>query len=255
MPERLLLLLMLSILSVSRAGAAELNVSAAISLSDALHAIAAKYEPISGDKLTFNLAGSNVLALQIAHGDPADVFFSADEAQMDKLSHGNAIDPTTRRDIVFNQLAVVVPKDEALPLKSLTDLADPAVKHLALGDPRSVPAGVYAKAYLEKAGVWAQLETRVVPCENVRAALSAIESGNVEAGIVYQTDAEISKKVRIAFVLPPAHGITIAYPAAVVRDSKQAEAARRFLTYLEGKDARAIFAHYGFIVAAPPHGE
>ena len=247
--------ILLLILTFCTASAAEIKVFAAISLSDALHAIGARYEPLSADKLQFNLAGSNVLALQIIHGAPADLFFSADEAQMDKLAQAKAIDPATRKDIVFNQLAVVVPNNGPLPLKALADLSGPEVKHLALGDPRSVPAGVYAKAYLVKAGVWPQLESRVIPCENVRAALSAVESGNVEAGIVYQTDAQISKKVHIAFVLPPSSGITIAYPAAVVHDSAQAKAARRFLSYLEGAEARAIFAHYGFIVASPPHGE
>jgi molybdate transport system substrate-binding protein len=251
---KLLALFFVLILSVNGVSAAEVKVFAAISLKDALSAISAKYEPLSKDKLQFNLQGSNVLALQIMHGAPADVFFSADEAQMDKLAQAKAIDPATRQDIVFNQLAVVVPNKDPLLLQSLADLAGPKVKHLALGDPRSVPAGVYAMEYLEKAGVWAQIEPRVVPCENVRAALAAVESGNVEAGIVYKTDAQVSKKVHVAFVPPPEAGITIAYPAAVVHDSAQAAAAQRLITYLQGAEARAIFARYGFIVA-PAHGK
>jgi molybdate transport system substrate-binding protein len=237
------------------ASAAEIKVFAAVSLTDALHAIAAKYEPASGDKLLFDLAGSNVLALQIQHGAPADIFFSADEAQMDRLAKAGQIVSDSRKDIVYNQLVAVVRIDSTLSLKSLADLAEPDIKHLALGDPRSVPAGVYARKYLERAGLWTQIEPRVVPTENVRAALAAVESGNVDAGMVYQTDAQISKKVRIAFVVPPSAAITIAYPAAIVQGAPQSEGARHFLSYLQGPEAGAIFQQYGFILARPVHGK
>jgi molybdate transport system substrate-binding protein len=247
-----LFLFAISFLSVS---AAEIQVFAAVSLTDALHAIAAKYEPASGDKLLFNLAGSNVLALQIEHGAPADIFFSADEAQMDRLAQAKEVDSDSRKDIVYNQLVAVVRTDSSLSLKALTDLAGPAIKHLALGDPRSVPAGVYAKKYLEAAGLWTQIEPRVVPTENVRAALAAVESGNVDAGMVYQTDAQISKKVRIAFAVPSSAAITIAYPAATVHGAPQPEAAKRFLSYLQGPEAHAIFQQYGFIIAPPAHSD
>lgn len=236
------------------ASATEIKIFAAVSLTDALHAIAAKYEPASGDKLLFNLAGSNVLALQIQHGAPADVFFSADEAQMDRLAQAKEVDSDSRKDIVSNQLVAVVRIDSTLSLKSLADLAGPDVKRLALGDPRSVPAGVYAKKYLENANLWTQIEPRVVPTENVRAALAAVESGNVDAGMVYQTDARISKKVRIAFVVPTTAAITIAYPAAIIQGAAQTEAAKHFLSYLQGPEAHAIFQQYGFIIAPPAHG-
>jgi molybdate transport system substrate-binding protein len=247
--------LLLLTLSLGAAAAAQVKVFAAVSLTDALRAIAAKYEPASGDKLLFNLAGSNVLAVQIQHGAPADVFFSADEAQMDRLAKAGEIDPASRKDIVGNQLVAVVRTDGTLSLKSLADLAGPDIQHLALGDPRSVPAGVYARKYLENAGLWTQIEPRVVPAENVRAALAAVESGNVDAGMVYQTDAKISKKVRVAFVVPPVAGITIAYPAAIVHGAPQSDAAKHFLAYLQGAEAQAIFQQYGFIIAPPAHGE
>ena len=235
------------------ARAADVHVFAAASLNDVMRAIAAKYEPVSGDKLVFNFAGSNVLALQVMHGAPADLFFSADEAQMDRLAQANALDPASRKDILLNRLVAVVSKDSGLQVKSPADLASPDIKHLTLGDPHSVPAGVYAKAYFEKAGLWEKIEPRVIPTENVRAALGAVESGNVEAGVVYQTDAKISKKVRIAFVFPDTPGISITYPAAVLHDAAQPEAAKKFLTYLEGPEASAIFLSYGFIVASAPH--
>jgi molybdate transport system substrate-binding protein len=252
---KFLLSLLLLTVGLSSGSAAEVRVFAAVSLTDALHAIAAKYEPTSGDKLLFNLAGSNVLALQIHHGAPADIFFSADEAQMDRLAQAGEIAPDSRKDIVLNQLVAVVRNDSMLSIKSLADLDGPGVKHLALGDPRSVPAGVYARKYLENAGLWAQVEPRVVPTENVRAALAAVESGNVDAGMVYRTDAQISKKVRIAFVVPSLAAITIAYPAAIVHGAPQSEAAKHFLSYLQGPEAGAIFQQYGFILARPADGK
>jgi molybdate transport system substrate-binding protein len=240
--------------SALAATAADINVYAAVSLTDALKAIAPKYEAATGDKLHFNLDGSNVLALQITHGAPADVFFSADEAQMDKLQAAGFIDTATRADILFNRLVAVIGNNSPLQLASLTDLTKPEIKHLALADPRSVPAGVYAKKYLQAAKLWDQVEPRVVPTQNVRAALASVESGNAEAGIVYQTDALISHKVKIAFVLPDSPQIKIAYPAAVLAHSANADGAKKLVLYLQNNaDARAVFAQYGFIVGPPAH--
>lgn len=236
--------------------AADISVYAAVSLTDTLKAIAPKYEATTGDKLHFNLDGSNVLALQISKGAPADVFFSADEAQMDKLQKGGFVDPATRHDILFNRLVAVVGAGSPLQLASLADLAKPEVKHLALADPRSVPAGVYAKEYLQDANVWDQVEARVVPTQNVRAALAGVESGNADAGIVYQTDAQISHKVKIAFVLPDSPKVRIAYPAAALSHAPNADGAKKFVLFLQtDADARAIFAKYGFIVGPPANGQ
>jgi molybdate transport system substrate-binding protein len=247
------LLLTMSLLPVP---AADINVYAAVSLTDALRAIQMKFEAITTDKLVFNLDGSNVLALQISKGAPADVFLSADEAQMDKLQKEGLIDPTTRHDVIFNRLVVVVGAKSPLQLAALADLAQPEVTHLALADPRSVPAGVYAKHYLEDAKVWEQVEPRVVPTQNVRAALAAVESGNADAGIVYQTDAMISQKVKIAFALPDSPKVKIAYPAAALVHAPNPDGAKKFVLYLQNNaDARAIFAKYGFIVGPPAHGQ
>ena len=250
-----LLFLLFFSMALVLARASDVHVFAAASLTDVMRAIAAKYEPISGDKIICNFAGSNVLAVQVLHGAPADLFFSADEAQMDRLAQANAIDAASRKDVLYNRLVAVVSNGSALQVKSPADLASPDIKHLALADPASVPAGVYAKAYLEKAGLWTKIEPRVIPTENVRAALAAVESGNVDAGVVYQTDAKISKKVQVAFVFPDTAGISIAYPAAVLHDAAQPEAARKFLTYLEGPEASAIFSSYGFIVASASHDQ
>jgi molybdate transport system substrate-binding protein len=246
-----LLFLVASALSATAA----VNVYAAVSLTDALKAIEPKFEAATNEKLVFNLDGSNVLALQITKGAPADVFFSADEAQMDKLQKQGLVDPATRHDILFNRLVAVVALNSPLHLASLADLVKPDVKRLSLADPRSVPAGVYAKKYLQAANLWDQVEARVVPAQNVRAALAGVESGNADAGIVYQTDALISKKVRVAFVLPDSPKIRIAYPAAALVHAPNPGGAKKFLDYLQHDDnARAIFAHYGFIVGPPAHG-
>jgi len=250
------MLAVLFLLGALAAHAADVAVYAAVSLTDALKAIAPKFEAATGDKLVFNLDGSNVLALQISKGAPADVFFSADEAQMDKLQKAGLVDAATRKDVVFNRLVAIVGANSTLQLTSLADLARPEIKHLALADPRSVPAGVYAKQYLQDAKVWDQVEARVVPTQNVRAAMAGVESGNADAGIVYQTDALISKKVKIAFALPESSKVRIAYPAAALTHAANPDGAKKLVHFLQtDPDARAIFAKYGFIVGPPANGK
>ena len=227
--------------------AAEIHVSAAASLSDALKEIARAYEPASGDQLIFNLGASSTLARQIEEGAPADVFLSADEAKMDGLGANHRIVKETRRALVSNTLAIIVAADRDLAVKSAADLAAPAVQKLALAETQTVPAGIYARLYLAKLGLWEKVSARVVPCDNVRAALAAVAAGNADAGIVYQTDAAISKKVRVAFAVPVAEGPAISYPGAVLTGAKQPEAAKKFLEYLAGEDAQKVFARFGFL--------
>jgi molybdate transport system substrate-binding protein len=229
--------------------AAELNVFAAASLSDALKEIARTYEPTSGDKLRFNLAASNVLARQIKEGAPADVFFSADEARMDDLAKAGLLAADTRRTVLSNTLVIVVNNENGAAISTPADLANPAIRRLALAEPQTVPAGIYAKDFLQKAGLWEKLSAKIIPTENVRGCLAAVEAGNVDAGIVYKTDALISKKVKIAVEIPAAEGPKISYPLAVVKDSKNAGAARKFAAHLASAEALAVFAKYGFLPA------
>jgi molybdate transport system substrate-binding protein len=229
--------------------AADLNVFAAASLSDALKELAPAYEARSGDKLRFNLGASSLLARQIKEGAPADVFFSADEAKMNDLAKAGLIAVETRRSLLSNTLVIVVHIEKGAAVNSPADLASDAVRRLALAEPLTVPAGIYAREYLQRAGLWDQVRGKVVPLENVRACLSMVESGNVDAGIVYRTDALISKKVRIAYEVAFADGPKIAYPLAVTRETKQPEAARRLAAFLASAEARAVFAKYGFLPA------
>jgi molybdate transport system substrate-binding protein len=231
------------------ARAADLNLFAAASLSDALKEIAPRYEAASGDKLRLNLGASSTLALQIRNGAPADVFFSADEAKMDELARAGLLVADTRVSLLSNTLVIVVHVDDGPAISSPGDLAGPAIRRIALADPQTVPAGVYAKQWLQKIALWRQVVDRVVPTENVRACLAAVEAGNVDAGIVYKTDALISKKVEIALEVAAGEGPAISYPLAVVKASRNATEARRLAVWLASLEARAIFAKYGFLPA------
>lgn len=229
------------------ARAAEVTVFAAASLTDALQAIAQAYEPASGDTLRFNFGASSTLARQIQQGAPADLFFSADEAKMDGLARAGLLAAGTRRSLLSNTLVVVVNVDGGPVIAAPADLAEPAVGRLALAEPGTVPAGIYAKEWLQKIGLWARVRARVIPTENVRACLAAVASGNADAGIVYRTDAAISKKVKIVYGVPSSEGPAISYPLALLRDAPHAAAARKFAAYLAGPEVRTVFVHYGFL--------
>jgi molybdate transport system substrate-binding protein len=228
--------------------AAEVTVFAAASLTDSLQDIASTYEKQSGDKIIFNFAASSLLARQIAEGAPADIFFSAEEAKMDALERQRLIATDTRKSRLSNTLVIVVASDGALKILSPAVLASPSITRIALADPKSVPAGIYAKEFLEKQKLWTTIKAKVVPTENVRAALAAVESGNVEAGIVYKTDAAISRRVKVAYEVPASEGPAISYPVAVVKGSSHIDAARKFVEYLDSTNAARVFQTYGFLV-------
>jgi molybdate transport system substrate-binding protein len=223
-------------------------VFAAVSLTDALTEIGATWERGGGEKVVFNFAASSLLARQIREGAPADVFLSADEAQMDGLEREGLVVPGTRRSILSNTLVVVVPADSPLGIASERDLAGPRVGMLALAEPTSVPVGVYSKRFFERAGIWGAVAPKIVPTENARATLAAVESGNVDAGVVYRTDALTSKRVRVAFEVPAASGPAISYPFALANGAPREAAARKFLEYLSSRAARKVFVRYGFLV-------
>ncbi len=231
---------------------AELTVFAAASLTDSLKEIAAAYEKQTGDKVLFNFGASSTLARQIEELAPADIFISADEAKMDGLEQKGLILKDTRKSRLSNSLVIVVAADTGATINSPRDLATDKVKRIALAETKSVPAGIYAREYLEKQNLWSAVETKVVPTENVRAALAAVESGNVDAGIVYKTDAAISKKVKVAYAVPAKDGPAISYPMAVVKGTKQPEPAKRFLQYLDSGAAAKVFEKFGFIVRKQP---
>jgi molybdate transport system substrate-binding protein len=245
-----LLLLLLSLFPGHGAGADRtITVFAAASLSDALKEIVAAHEKSSGDIVRLNLSASSTLARQIEEGAPADLFFSADEAQMDRLAARGLIRTNSRVTRLSNTLVIVLSAENAMPFPSAASLTNPAIRRIALAEPKTVPAGVYAREFLVAKKLWSAVEPKVIPTANVRAALAAVESGNVEAAIVYQTDARISKKVRVAHEVPAAEGPRIRYPVALTRDAPNVVAAERFLRFLNSPKADRVFERFGFIVA------
>lgn len=223
-------------------------VFAAASLTDALREIGISWERSAGVGVIFNFGASSLLARQIREGAPADLFLSADEAQTDGLEKAGLVEAGTRRSILSNTLVIVVPEDSTTPLRSPRELTASHVRRIALGEPAHVPVGIYSKRFLEGIGIWSLVAPRVVPTESARATLAAVESGNVDAGIVYRTDALVSKKVKIAFEVPSAEGPVISYPFALVKGAPQEAAARRFLEHLRSPAVRAVFARHGFLV-------
>ncbi|MBM3777774.1 MAG: molybdate ABC transporter substrate-binding protein [Acidimicrobiia bacterium] len=229
--------------------AGEVVVSAASSLTDVMQQVADAWEARTAQRVALNTGPSNTLARQIAAGAPVDVFLSADEAQMDRVA--SAIAPGSRVDLLRNQLAIVAPVDRPFTLGSARDLATAPIRRLALGDPAAVPAGVYARRYLEGLGIWRAIEPRVVPMGSVRLALAAVEQGAVDAGIVYVTDIRRAERVRTVLVVPADRGPRIVYPAAALRGGPNPDAARRFLTFLQSPEAAAIFIDEGFLLPRP----
>lgn len=226
------------------------TVAAAVSLTEVLEEIAKAYAAAGGSAVRFNLAGSNVLARQIVNGAPADVFISADEAQMDVVQKAGAVLAGSRIDLVENQLAIVATPDRVDFVRQEFARAPAGIRRLAIGDPAAVPAGAYARGYLEQQGLWAAYEPRVVPTTNVRAALAAVETGSVDAAIVYVTDLAAARTAVLAFAVPTRDGPRIVYPAAVLTSSRNQAEAKRFLAFLRQPEAAAIFARHKFIAPA-----
>lgn len=222
-----------------------LVISVAASLHEALAEIADLYRAATGVTVTLNTAGSNTLARQIVEGAKADVFISADSLQMDVVERAGRLVPGTRSALVTNELAVIVPRDAPADV-TLTRVLERPRSRIALGEPSAVPAGVYARRWLEHEGLWTRISPTVIPFPTVRGVLGAVEAGRVDAGVVYWTDA-LTANVRVIARVPPKEHpyLDIVQPAALVRGSSEAEA-RRFLEFLEGPAARAVFTRRGF---------
>jgi molybdate transport system substrate-binding protein len=228
--------------------AADLHVSAAASLTDAMKEIGENFEKQSGVHVSLNFGASNLLARQIEEGAPADIFVSADEAKMDQLQKDGLIDPSSRPDLLGNSLVIVAPADSSLTIATTADLIKPEIRKIALADPAAVPAGIYAREFLTHEALWEKLKAKVVPTENVRAALAAVESGNVDAAFVYKTDAAISKRVRVIHSVPEKDAPAISYPIAILKESKNRGEAEQFEHYLQSPPATEVFERFRFVV-------
>jgi molybdate transport system substrate-binding protein len=224
-----------------------LLVFAAASLADVLRAIAQAYGRQSGQAVRFSFASSSTLARQIEAGASAGVFVSADLKWMDALQARHLIDVSTRRDVARNELALIAPADRKVDLKIGPQCPLAAAlgsERLAIGEPSSVPAGIYARTALVSLGLWASVADRLLPAEDVRVALEYVAHGEAPLGIVYRTDALIEPRVRIVDLFPPQSHPPITYPTAAVAGS--GPDAARFVAFLAGPVAQGVFHNYGF---------
>ncbi|WP_213621474.1 molybdate ABC transporter substrate-binding protein [Paenibacillus sp. J22TS3] len=224
----------------------EILISAAASLKDSLSEIEKNYEKEHPDiNLTFNYGSSGTLQKQIEQGAPADLFFSAGKKQVDALVKEGLISDS--KTILRNELVMVVPIDSKRTFTTVKDLTGNDIKKIAIGQ-ESVPAGQYAKETLTARKTWDALKDKFVYAKDVRQVLTYVETGNVEAGFVYKTDALTSKKVRIALRIASNVHTPIVYPAGVVKGSKHSKEAKAFYAYLQSKEASGVFKKFGFIL-------
>jgi molybdate transport system substrate-binding protein len=242
---------------VVQADAAEeksITVFAAASMKNALDEVDSLFTAQSGVKVVASYAASSSLMKQIEQGAPADVFLSADIDWMDYGIKHNLIKNDSREDLLGNRLVLIAPKDSKIGNVTIApgfDLAALAGSgRIATGDVRAVPAGLYAKAALEKLGIWSSVESKIAMAENVRAALVLVARGEAPLGIVYETDAKVDPSVKIVGVFPDDSRPPIVYPVAMTKDAKPDAA--QYLAFLTTPEAKAVFERYGFRVLAKP---
>ncbi len=223
-----------------------LIISAASSLKDTLPPIKKLYEQKNpGVSIIYNFASSGSLQRQIQQGAPVDIFISASVNKMDTLQKEQLLIQDSRRDIAQNKVVLIAPKINT-SISTFQDLNAAKVKKISIGEPKSVPAGSYAKEVLTDAGIFEQVKSKTVFAKNVRQVLTYVETANVDAGIVYSTDAESSDKVKILAVAPANSHSPIVYPVAVIKDSQNPTAAKEFVDFLSSKPASEVFEKYGF---------
>ncbi|MGE0325956.1 MAG: molybdate ABC transporter substrate-binding protein [Polyangiaceae bacterium] len=232
----------------------EVTVFAAASLRDALTDLQQDFQRAhAGVSVALNFAGSNALARQLIAAPKADLFLSASEDWMNAVEKAGRVAPDSRQDLLSNQLVLIGNASAAPELSHPRQLAEPRFKQLVLGDPAAVPAGIYAKRYLEglkleSGSVWQAVQGRVVPMPDVRAALVQVEQRSDAVGFVYKTDAALSKKVRVLFEVPENQSAPIRYPMAKIAGSPAFGQAvvDQLYAYLRGNEAKAVFERYGF---------
>lgn len=229
----------------------ELTVSAAASMQDAMKAIKPVYQEENHQvRITYNFGSSGSLKQQIEQGAPADVFLSASPKWIDALEKENLLLEGTRQDLLKNTMVLIIPANSEQSISNFPELSDSKVQKVALGDPESVPAGQYAKEVLTSLNLYQPLASKYVFGKDVRQVLSYVETGNVDAGLVYGTDAKISGyKVKVATVAPENTHKPIIYPVAVIKDTKHPESAQEFIEFLSSDQAKEVFEQYGFSMA------
>lgn len=228
--------------------AVEVNISAAASLTDALTEIQAEYAKESNAILQFNFGASGALQKQIEEGAPCDLFISASKSNMDALEEAGLIEADSRKDMLGNTLTLVISAEKADIIKGYEALTSADAASISIGTPESVPAGKYAKQSLENLGVWDQIQDKIVFAKDVKQVLEYVDTGNVDCGLVYKTDALVMKTGTVAGDLPEDSHDPIVYPAALIKDSAQGKAGAKFYDFLQTDYAKGIFEKYGFTV-------
>ncbi len=223
----------------------EITVSAAASLQDALNSLKKTYEKEhSNVKITYNFGGSGALQQQISQGAPVDLFFSAAEDKYDQLVKEGHIEKSQGVDLLSNDLVLVVPKKNETGIQSFQDLTK--AKKVALGTPETVPAGQYGTETLKNIKIWNSVKPKVVYAKDVRQVLTYVETGNVDAGVVYRTDAKVSKKATIVAVADNDTHTPIVYPLGMIKNSQHTKETKAFYDFLQSKKAMDVFKSYGF---------
>jgi molybdate transport system substrate-binding protein len=225
-----------------------LTISVAASLQDTIVEIESAYQRENPDVVFHNNFGSSgMLAQEIEQGAPVDAFISAGVKPVDQLDAGGLLQPGSRTDLLRNSLVLIAPRGS--DLQGFGQLVEKQVRLIALGDPASVPAGQYGKQALDSLHLYEQLKSKIVLGKDVRQVLTYVETGNADAGLVYATDAQISRQVRTVAVAPDASHSPIVYPMAEVKGTHHDAAVRRFTAFLKSAAARAIFERHGFRMA------
>lgn len=228
--------------------AVTLTVSAAASLKDSMEEIKKLYVSEKPNvSITYNFGASGSLQQQIEQGAPADIFISAANKQMKTLQDKSLIINDTKKDLLENKVVLVTNKDNS-NIKDFNDLATDKVKKVALGEPKSVPAGQYAQEVLTKLNILEKVQPKAVFAKDVKEVLTWVETSNVDAGIVYETDAKLSQKVNIVAIASDNSHSPIIYPAAVIKASKNVDESKDFINFLSSDKASQVFKKYGFNV-------
>ncbi|MCW5961474.1 MAG: molybdate ABC transporter substrate-binding protein [Pyrinomonadaceae bacterium] len=223
------------------------SISAAISLRDAVEEIGAVFREKFAIEPEYNFASSGVLQQQIEAGAPVDIFLSAGERQIDALERSGSIETESRRDFAGNSLVLIIPANSTIAISDMKDLQDSRVERIAIGNPKTVPAGVYAAESIRNLGIETETGKKLIYAENVRQVLDYVVRGEVDAGIVYSSDVETAgNRVKIAARVEPRTHSPIRYPLAIVKTSNRKEAARAFARFLLSAEAQQILKKHGF---------
>ena len=229
----------------------ELHVAAAASLTDVMKELAEDYQKEHPNvKITFNFGSSGALQQAIENGGATDIFFSAAQKQMDALEKSGNLAEGTRANLLVNEVVLIVPSDSKLDIKDFNDLTRDDIQHIALGEPKGVPVGQYTEEILTKLNILDAVKAKAVYGSDVRQVLSWVETGEADCGVVYATDAAVAgDKVKVAAKAPADSHKPVIYPVAIIKESKNMEADKDFLKFVQSDKAKAAFEKYGFEIA------